>query len=391
MAKKPTYEELEKHIEWLEMEAQRRWRFEIINESLFKIANAVNTTSNLDELFRSIHQALSRILDTTNFYIALYDKTADRLQFPYIVDTVDKSYPTVLHVSKTASLTAEVIRTCRPLMITKPEILAQRQQSGLDIPACTPSEIWLGVPLIRQNEVIGVMTVQNYVDSKCYDHTDLEVMVAAADQVALALDCKRVEEKLQKSEEQFRTIVSTAYEGILILSADWKISYANTHMAEMFGFTHPAELIGRRFEEFLFEEDIADFHKHREERIKGVDNRFERRFKTRDGRIVWTIVSAKAQTYENGNFAGSFGMITDITARKQAEEALSLKITELHAALDQIKTLRGIVPICMNCKKIRDDKGYWNQVEIYVRENTEAEFSHGLCPDCVPKLYPEYE
>lgn len=62
---------------------------------------------------------------------------------------------------------------------------------------------------------------------------------------------------------------------------------------------------------------------------------------------------------------------------------------ELQQALDHIKTLRGIVPICANCKMIRDDKGYWNQVEVYVREHTEAEFSHGICPACLVKLYPE--
>lgn len=391
MKNKPTYEDLEKRIEQLELEARNRLRFEEINKTLFKIATAVNFTSSLDELFFSIHQALSCIIDTTNFYIALYDKTTDRLQFPYIVDTVDESYPTVLEVSKTASLTAEVIRTGQPLMITKPEILAQREKSLLEIPQCTLSEVWLGVPLIRQNEVIGVMTVQNYLDATCYDQTDLGVMVATADQVALALDCKYAEEKLQQSEEQFRTIVSTAYEGILSLSADWKVLYANTHMAQMFGFDDPIDLRGRSFDEFLLEEDLDDFNKNRMERIQGVDNCFERRFKTRDGQIIWTIVSAKALIDENGNFTGSFGMITDITARKKAEEALSLKITELNNALDQIKTLRGIVPICMNCKKVRDDQGYWNQVEIYVRDHTEAEFSHGLCPECVSKVYPEFE
>ena len=73
------------------------------------------------------------------------------------------------------------------------------------------------------------------------------------------------------------------------------------------------------------------------------------------------------------------------------QEALATKIKELHQALDQVKTLRGIVPICASCKKIRDDKGYWNQVEVYVRNHTEAEFSHGICPDCMKRLYPEFD
>jgi hypothetical protein len=64
---------------------------------------------------------------------------------------------------------------------------------------------------------------------------------------------------------------------------------------------------------------------------------------------------------------------------------------ELQDAFDHIKTLRGIVPICANCKKIRDDQGYWEQVEVYVRDHTEAEFTHGICPECIELCYPEYK
>lgn len=69
-------------------------------------------------------------------------------------------------------------------------------------------------------------------------------------------------------------------------------------------------------------------------------------------------------------------------------EALADKVDELGRALEQIKTLRGIVPICASCKMIRDDQGFWMQVEAYVSAHTEAQFSHGICPDCVHKLYP---
>jgi CheY-like chemotaxis protein len=77
-------------------------------------------------------------------------------------------------------------------------------------------------------------------------------------------------------------------------------------------------------------------------------------------------------------------------AGKQVAHALREKIDELHQALEQIKTLRGILPICANCKKIRDDQGYWNQVEVYVRAHSEAEFSHGICPECARKLYHQF-
>jgi DNA-binding response OmpR family regulator len=70
--------------------------------------------------------------------------------------------------------------------------------------------------------------------------------------------------------------------------------------------------------------------------------------------------------------------------------ALANRNHELALALEQVRTLRGIVPICANCKNVRDDKGYWNRVETYMREYTGAEFSHAVCPDCMAKLYPQF-
>ena len=81
-------------------------------------------------------------------------------------------------------------------------------------------------------------------------------------------------------------------------------------------------------------------------------------------------------------------MQRDITERKQAEKEREKLVRELQKAMTEIKALKGILPICASCKKIRDDKGYWNQVEVYIRDHSEAEFSHGICPECKEKLYP---
>jgi DNA-binding response OmpR family regulator len=75
--------------------------------------------------------------------------------------------------------------------------------------------------------------------------------------------------------------------------------------------------------------------------------------------------------------------------RKRIEEERERLVRELEDALAEIRTLRGILPICSSCKKIRDDEGYWHQVEVYIRDRSEVEFSHGICPDCAKKLYPE--
>ena len=83
------------------------------------------------------------------------------------------------------------------------------------------------------------------------------------------------------------------------------------------------------------------------------------------------------------------GLIDYIAALKQAEEERERLIQQLQDALANIKTLRGLLPICFSCKQIRDDKGYWNQIETYVLEHTDAEFTHSICPTCAQKLYPD--
>ncbi|EKD35549.1 MAG: hypothetical protein ACD_75C01861G0001, partial [uncultured bacterium] len=85
---------------------------------------------------------------------------------------------------------------------------------------------------------------------------------------------------------------------------------------------------------------------------------------------------------ENGRFIGRRASNRDITEAKELEQ-------ELREALSKVKLLSGFIPICASCKKIRDDSGYWQQIEAYIRDRSEAEFSHGICPDCAKKLYPD--
>jgi FixJ family two-component response regulator len=76
--------------------------------------------------------------------------------------------------------------------------------------------------------------------------------------------------------------------------------------------------------------------------------------------------------------------------RKKLENKERQLVQELREAIEKIKTLKGLIPICASCKKVRDDRGYWNQVEVYIAEHSEAEFSHGICPDCADRLYGRF-
>jgi PAS domain S-box-containing protein len=106
----------------------------------------------------------------------------------------------------------------------------------------------------------------------------------------------------------------------------------------------------------------------------------------RDGRY---LSATAAKLYDaNGNVAGAIQSVRDITELKRSEKERERLIAELQDALAKVRTLSGLLPICAACKKIRDDQGYWSQIESYISKHSKAEFSHSLCPDCARKLYP---
>jgi len=364
-------------------------RSKAINRALCQIAGAISDTDSLAALYSKIHQALAPVIDTSNIFIAHYNRDEDSITFPYIVDSVDFCYPKALNVSKTSSLTARVVNIGRPLLIRREEIVSMRETSGLINPGCTPAKIWLGVPLRTVRGIIGVIAVQSYTNQDAYDETDMDVLSSVADMVAIAIERKRMEDALQESEEKFRRIVTSVREGIVSMDSADRMTFVNGYLCEILGYRQE-ELLGQPFEMVLSPEEQDDFQRRQMERRDGSSDQFERKFRTREGEDVWTIISASPIHDADGRYLGSFGSITNISERKKVETALHLKNIELQQALAQIKTLHGILPICMHCKKIRDDKGYWSQVEVYVRDHTNAEFSHSLCPECMAVYYPEY-
>jgi hypothetical protein len=99
--------------------------------------------------------------------------------------------------------------------------------------------------------------------------------------------------------------------------------------------------------------------------------------------VRWAVLPGHEQTLERVVVS-----IVNITGQKRIEAERERLIAELQQALSRIKKLSGLIPICASCKKIRDDSGYWHQVEAYIRDHSEAQFTHGLCPICAEKLYP---
>ena len=111
---------------------------------------------------------------------------------------------------------------------------------------------------------------------------------------------------------------------------------------------------------------------------------FESFFSMHDPNELWMRLVTALVVILSGTIAQY--MANKITKAYEKEREINVK---LEASIKEIKLLRGILPICVSCKKIRDDKGFWKQVEAYITEHSEAQFSHGLCPECTKKLYPE--
>ena len=153
---------------------------------------------------------------------------------------------------------------------------------------------------------------------------------------------KQVEEALQESEEKYRNIVETANEGVWIFNSVSETTYVNEKMAEMLGYGRE-EMVGSFIWDYADEEDKSFFQVKLANRKQGIDEVYELKLMRKDGSYVWLLVSAKAFFDKDGKFAGSLGMFTDITERKEAEEALRLSNiynrSLIEASLDPLVTI----------------------------------------------------
>ena len=197
---------------------------------------------------------------------------------------------------------------------------------------------------------------------------------------------KRAEIALEAADQRLRQAEAFARFGHWQLALSDRIMHASDGAMEIYGVTERSLPLSTVRACALPEcrRALEDALRALIEEGKPYDLEFEIR-RVSDGQVV-TVHSKARYDEANGTI---FGVLQDITARKRIEREREKLIEQLRRALEQIKTLRGIVPICACCKKIRDDHGFWEQVEAYVSRHTEAEFSHGICPACLEKFYPE--
>ena len=204
---------------------------------------------------------------------------------------------------------------------------------------------------------------------------------------------RQVEEDLRESEKKYQDLYDNAPD--MFISVDGKtatILKCNQTLAKILGFTKE-EIIGRP----VFDLYTPDSAEHAKSTVfpmfvkTGTIKEEEFQLQRKDGSTINVSLNVSAVKDEKGNILQSRSVLRDITKRKQAEEEREKLIKELQESLKEIKTLRGILPLCSFCKKIRDDKGYWEQVDVYIHKHSQADISHSLCPDCAKEHYPDLE
>lgn len=165
----------------------------------------------------------------------------------------------------------------------------------------------------------------------------------------------------------------------------------NRSFARDAGFAYPDDVVGKDDYQLVWR-DQADLYRADDRRVieTGVARMLiEEPQATPEGTTITLLTSKVPLRDAQGAVRGVLGTYLDITDRKRTEAALAEEQKRLRHALDDVQTLRGIVPICALCKKVRDDQGYWGQVEKYIAEHSEATLTHGICPQCSKTLYGE--
>lgn len=187
----------------------------------------------------------------------------------------------------------------------------------------------------------------------------------------------------------FRDLFNYLAQPIFVKDHQHRIIYANTAFFDIFK-TDESQVIGFTLAEAVPEHEREHFLSvDRKVLDTGLDDLREEEL-TVDGQTKIIVTSKRRYINEAGEYF-LIGSIHDITELRSAERELKAEKERLVEALAEIKTLRGIIPICSYCKKIRDDEGYWQQIEEYVSEHSEALFSHGICRQCSHKWFPELD
>ena len=217
----------------------------------------------------------------------------------------------------------------------------------------------------------------------------------AADSVSgTTANCSKANGSFSETRQMLEDVTQGIPESILLLSTDYKILWVNKATVHQTGFEEH-ELIGACCYKAIHGSDTHCGPPSNpcpvQELVKtGQPVTTVHEHHGKNGNTVYAEVSAYPIKDDAGNIVRFVHISRDITESMNLEKEREMLISELQDALVQIKTLKGIIPICTSCKKIRNHNGSWEQIESYIHRHSEAEFSHGMCPHCVKTHYPDH-
>ncbi len=297
-----------------------RKRAEKIQKVLFNISNATITTDNLEQLILLIKNELGKLIDTTNFFVALYNQKTDSISLPFYTDEHDYfiSFP----ADKT--ITKYVITTQKSLLADL-DFLIELEKNGEIKRLGTDSLIWLGVPLKIDGNVTGAIVVQSYTDKHAYTENDKKMLEFVSDQIGMAIYRKKSEELLKKSEERFELAMKASNDGLF----DWNLVtneiYYSARWKSILGYNDDELQNDITVWESLTEphDRMASLHKLEEAIANKIDHyNVEFRMKHKKGHWVNILSRAHLIYDENGNAIRAVGTHFDLSEQKKAEEKL---------------------------------------------------------------------
>lgn len=175
-------------------------------------------------------------------------------------------------------------------------------------------------------------------------------------------------------------------DGIIIIDNNYQILFENKSTKESVG-----DNLGKKcYQAYQKKDKPCEICPTALSMNDGGPHKAEKKISTPQGVLYVEVMSSPIKN-KDGKIIATAEIIRNITARKQLEKEKDALISELQNALTKVKVLSGFVPICAHCKKIRDDKGFWNQVEDYIRKHSEAEFTHSICPVCAEDAYRDLD
>jgi PAS domain S-box-containing protein len=219
---------------------------EKVQGAVYKISEAAQTADDLPELIRSVHRIICGLMRAENFYVALYDEARRQLSFPYYVDEFDAP-PDPCPPAK--GLTEYVLRTGSPLLAT-PEIVKDLEERGEVELIGAPSIDWLGVPLRIREQTIGVLVVQTYSPGLRYGLEERNMLLFVSNQVAMAIERKRAEAELRRSEQKNRAVLSAMPDLMFLFDRDGVfLDYKAEKDSQL--LVSPKEFLGRNMAQVL--------------------------------------------------------------------------------------------------------------------------------------------